>query len=186
MTPFHLEPDPDTTAIESQIAACRKMGCDLVFVALHWGLEFEFFPHPHQRMWAHRFAEVGADMVIGHHPHVIQGVEIHRVPGDPERQVPILYSLGNLTPVLSHPATTLSMVARLRLVQGRLLGRARTVIAGLDLTPVLMVSSHRSPLVLARLDELAGGKHDRSMRAYVDEAVGYADLVLGTDWRIQD
>jgi isopropylmalate/homocitrate/citramalate synthase len=50
--------------------------------------------------------DAGADAVIGHHPHVPQGIEIRD-------GVPILYSLGNLTPTMGAPFTTLSLVANL-------------------------------------------------------------------------
>ncbi len=88
MTPFHVVREPDTSVLEQQIRGCRQAGCDLVFVTLHWGLEFEFFPHPQQRTWARRFAECGADLVLGHHPHVIQPMEIYRTARGHE--VPIL------------------------------------------------------------------------------------------------
>lgn len=179
MTPFHLEPEPDTSAIEAQIAACRQAGCDLVIVALHWGLEFECWPHPRQRQWAHRFAEAGADLVIGHHPHVVQGVEIYTVSGETVRHVPILYSLGNLTPVLSHPATVLSLVARFRLVQGRVDGQALTLIAGLDLAPVVLVADATGKPVLVDLSRLKAQADATEMRAYVAEVARYAELVLG-------
>lgn len=187
MTPFHLEDEPDTSAIEAQIAACRQVGCDLVVVALHWGLEFEFQPHPQQRLWAHRFAYAGADLVIGHHPHVVQGVEIVQVPGEPIRNVPILYSLGNLTPVLSHPAKVLSIVTRLRLSHGLWKGRERTVVANLELVPIVLLSDAEGRPVLKRLSKLAevaaSSALSLEMQAYMEELCHFADLVLGRDWR---
>lgn len=186
MTPFHLVPDPDISTIEAQVKACRSAGCDLVFVALHWGLEFEFYPHPDQLKWAHRFADAGADAVIGHHPHVPQPVEIYRPANDPSRAVPILYSIGNLTSVVSHPANVVSLVARLHLATGRLGSARRTMIAGMDLTPVALVAQGTGAdevvkLVPAAL--LVEQQHDAEMSAYVAEIAKYADIVVGTGWR---
>lgn len=186
MTPFHLEPDPDVTRIERQVRACREAGCDLVFVALHWGMEFELFPHPDQARWAHRFAEAGADAVIGHHPHVPQPVEIYRPASDPTRAVPILYSLGNLSTLLSHPAMVLSLVARMRLATGRFQGRRVTRVAALKLVPVTLVAETRDGQEVIRLVpllDLLGQAQDPDMRSYVGDVASYAEVVLGEGWQ---
>lgn len=186
MTPMHLVPDVDVSAIEAQVRACRQAGCDLVFVSLHWGLEFEFYPHPDQVRWAHAFADAGADAVFGHHPHVPQPVEIYHSPGDPARAVPILYSLGNLTSVVSHPSNVVSLVARLTLSTGQLGPQRRTLITGLELTPVALVSDGADEGNIVKLVPAASlltAPLDDEMRRYVDEMASYADIVLGTGWR---
>jgi poly-gamma-glutamate capsule biosynthesis protein CapA/YwtB (metallophosphatase superfamily) len=61
---------------------------DLVIVLLHWGRERRERPEPGQIHAAHAFIDAGADLVIGHHPHVLQGIERY---GDGL----IAYSLGN-------------------------------------------------------------------------------------------
>jgi poly-gamma-glutamate synthesis protein (capsule biosynthesis protein) len=186
MTPMHLVPDPDISPIENQVRACRAAGCDLVFVSLHWGLEFEFYPHPDQLRWAHRFAEAGADAVIGHHPHVAQPVEIYRPESDPSRTVPILYSLGNLTSLISHPANVASLVARLRLSTGMLDGVRRTLVTGVDLTPVVLLAesgSAGSTLKLFPATALLESSDDEATAVYLSEVAGYVDLVIGDGWR---
>jgi len=57
-------------------------------VNLHWGYEHTDMPAPFQRRLAYRLIDAGADLIIGHHPHVPQGWEIYR-------EKPIYYSLGN-------------------------------------------------------------------------------------------
>ncbi|CAN1522613.1 Capsule synthesis protein, CapA [Sphingomonadaceae bacterium] len=186
MTPFHLEPEPDISLIERQIQACRDEDCEIVVVALHWGLEFELYPHPQQVRWAHRFAELGADLVIGHHPHVPQPVEIYRPASDPDRAVPILYSLGNLSTLLSHPAMALSLVARIGFAKGLYRGRPTALIATLNLIPVALVaeeSGGKEIIRLVPLKELDSSVSEGPMRAYVDEMIDYAEVVVGDDWR---
>jgi len=61
---------------------------DLVIVSFHWGKEYEFLPTPDQITLGHRTIDAGADLVIGHHPHVVQGIETY---GGKH----IVYSLGN-------------------------------------------------------------------------------------------
>jgi poly-gamma-glutamate capsule biosynthesis protein CapA/YwtB (metallophosphatase superfamily) len=59
-----------------------------VMVSLHWGEERFLIPSPLQIEQAHAMIEAGASIVLGHHPHVLQGLELYR-------GAPIIYSLGN-------------------------------------------------------------------------------------------
>lgn len=73
--------------IRSDIKALRD-SVDLVIVNFHWGLEKEHIPQEEQIFFAHKTIDYGADLIIGHHPHVLQGIERYR-----DRF--IVYSLGN-------------------------------------------------------------------------------------------
>lgn len=61
---------------------------DVVAVHFHWGEECRSDPKEYQRELAHLVIDHGADLVIGHHPHVLQGIEIYK-------NRLIFYSLGN-------------------------------------------------------------------------------------------
>lgn len=61
---------------------------DLVIVSLHWGSEYIPFPSPMQIEMGRKLVEAGADIILGSHPHVLQGYEIYN-------GRPIIYSLGN-------------------------------------------------------------------------------------------
>ena len=61
---------------------------DETIVSVHWGNELDDFPDQREIDLAHMMVEAGADIVIGHHPHVLQGIEIYR-------GKIIAYSLGN-------------------------------------------------------------------------------------------
>lgn len=78
--------------IASWVGAAKRH-CDFLIVALHWGVERKTLPNPYQVALGRAFAEAGADVVWGNHPHVLQGAEIYR-------GVPILYSMGNLVSAL--------------------------------------------------------------------------------------
>lgn len=80
---------------------------DIILVSLHWGEEYRHSPLPSQRTLAKRIIEAGADAIIGHHPHVMQGVEWHR-------GKPILYSLGNFAFDQIDDPTYQSTIARLQ------------------------------------------------------------------------
>lgn len=119
----------DLGLLDRQLAACAAAGVDFVVAQLHWGHEFETYPTPDQVEVAHRLAERGVDAIIGHHSHVVQPMESYRTRRDPDRVVPIYYSLGNLVNPCSAPFMCRSAVARLALAKGRLAsGAARTYV----------------------------------------------------------
>lgn len=73
--------------IAEDVAAARKRA-DLVVVSFHWGAELMDTPKPYQRKLARLSIDSGADLVLGHHPHVLQGLELYQ-------GKLIAYSLGN-------------------------------------------------------------------------------------------
>ncbi len=77
----------DLAAAGSVIRQTKKKS-DLVIVNVHGGNEFYPIPSPRMQKWYRLLVECGADAIIGHHPHTLQGVEIYK-------NAPILYSLGN-------------------------------------------------------------------------------------------
>ncbi len=69
--------------------------CDLLVVSLHWGKEGSTTVRKEETEFAHKLVDSGADVIEGHHPHVVQGIEMYK-----ER--PIFYSLGNFIFTSSH------------------------------------------------------------------------------------
>ena len=65
-----------------------KQSYDYVIVYVHWGIEKNETPEEYQRTLAKAYIDAGADLVVGAHPHVLQGFEYYK-------GVPIIYSLGN-------------------------------------------------------------------------------------------
>ncbi len=68
---------------------------DIVIVSLHWGEEYVAHASEEQKDIAHVLVDAGADLVIGHHPHVVQEVERYKSRLPAGRQGWIAYSLGN-------------------------------------------------------------------------------------------
>lgn len=77
----------DMKSLGEEVRAARE-NCDFLVVSFHWGKEFDCYPGDRQREMAHAVIENGADLIIGHHPHVLQGVEEYK-------GKLIFYSLGN-------------------------------------------------------------------------------------------
>ena len=76
--------------IEENIAALRQQGAEIVICAFHWGTEGAYRHNDTQERYAHAAIDAGADMVVGHHPHVLQDMEIYN-------GGLIFYSLGNFS-----------------------------------------------------------------------------------------
>ena len=80
-----------------------KESCDYLAVAIHWGVEKKQTPESYQKDMARKFIDAGADIVIGSHPHVLQGIEYYS-------GKPILYSMGNFIFNSSIPETMLGKI----------------------------------------------------------------------------
>jgi poly-gamma-glutamate synthesis protein (capsule biosynthesis protein) len=76
-----------------ELVSHARAHADVVIVALHFTDTGDHMPTRGMRVWSERAAEAGADLVVGHGPHVPASLAWHEV-GD--RRVPILHSLGNL------------------------------------------------------------------------------------------
>lgn len=82
----------DEDIIERKIKNAKE-NCDMVLVNIHWGNEYQTTPTQAQKDLASKMANWGADVIIGHHPHVIQPVEfIEKADGT---RTLVAYSLGN-------------------------------------------------------------------------------------------
>jgi poly-gamma-glutamate synthesis protein (capsule biosynthesis protein) len=80
----------DKARLTSDIAAARKRA-DIVVCAFHWGISRGHMKiAEYQIELAHHAIDCGADIIFGHHPHVLQGIEVYRGKA-------IFYSLGNFT-----------------------------------------------------------------------------------------
>lgn len=89
----------DMTVLLDEIRA-RRQDHDFVAVCIHWGIERDERPQEYQRTMARQMIDAGADLVVGSHPHVLQGVEYYE-------GKPIVYSLGNFVFGSSIPRTAL-------------------------------------------------------------------------------
>ena len=79
---------PKEADVRENISALREQGAQLVICAFHWGQENTFRTIPNQTNYGHLAIDSGADIVWGHHPHVLQPMESYN-------GGLIMYSLGN-------------------------------------------------------------------------------------------
>lgn len=92
------EDEPCVAALDEErildaVAGARRDGADVIVLSVHWGAEYHTEPSAEIREMAHRFVDGGVDVILGHHPHVLQPVEAVRAADG--RDALIAYSLGN-------------------------------------------------------------------------------------------
>ena len=101
---------PDFTELRQKFRLARSLA-NIVVAYVHWGSEFLDWPDEKQRRTARWVVKNGADIVVGHHPHIVQKPEI--LDGKP-----VFYSLGNLLFDQKYPSTKEGSIADCRIADG--------------------------------------------------------------------
>ena len=102
----------DREVMAREINALRPL-CDFLVVSMHWGNEYQHNPSINQRELADFLAEHQVDLVIGHHPHVIQPIEYILRPDG--RFMLCFFSLGNFISAQATPPTMLGIMAYVKI-----------------------------------------------------------------------
>lgn len=149
----------DPLLIREDIRRVRDQ-VDYVAVSFHWAIENSKDTHPDARAFAHEVIDAGADVILGHHPHVPRGVEVY------DGRV-IFYSLGNLFFGHGHDYWQDGYVARLTM--------SPEAITGVEIVPI--AGRGRD---MAQPHPLSGERAETLLRE-----VGELSATLGTDMRIE-
>lgn len=130
-----------------QAVEAARAEADHVIVLIHWGEERQDQPRPTDVELAHLLQESGATLVIGHHPHVLQGI-------DGRHSKLIAYSLGNFIFTSPSPRTDESAILEVTL--------DRTGVTAVKATPLIIENGQPRPAkpaesrrILERLDSLS-------------------------------
>lgn len=91
---------PEYKEVEKELS--KYSDCDFRIVYVHWGVEYINYPYNDQKQFAHYLIDCGADLVIGMHPHVLQGFEVYKGKY-------VFYSLGNCVFNMPWEATKYSL-----------------------------------------------------------------------------
>lgn len=106
--------------LKASLEKARQMA-DLVIVFPHWGEEYKLRHNANQEADARWFAENGADIIIGAHPHVVQDTGSITVSDDKAicgtKTIPVAYSLGNAISNMSAANTQIELMATLKIVR---------------------------------------------------------------------
>ena len=149
--------------ISKDVQALREAGCQIVVASFHWGSEYSYDFTAEQRSIGRAAIKAGADVVIGHHPHVVQGIEKYN-------DTYILYSLGNLV------------------FGGNVDPDDRTAYAA-RLTFTVTEDSCSAPdleIIPIRLTELSDGTDYRPVLAQGEEAEQIKSKILRKSYKMED
>ena len=169
----------DEGKIRADVAAAREQGADAIVACPHWGTEYEYVPDDDQRWWADLFLELGVDVVIGSHPHVIEPVEV--LEREDGRSMVVFWSLGNFVSTQAEAPNMVGGMAKCRLVKDA----DGVHVESYGLWPTV---THRAPgtsfaayKLCDYTEELAGANEIRSLdgRFTREWCVGFCREVLG-------
>ncbi len=110
---------------------------DVVLVSMHWGSEYSFTPSEEQRRIAGELASLGVHIVIGHHPHVVQPVEM-------VKDTLVIYSLGNFISSQNGVPRLVGLLVSLDVAVTSMRGEKRVSFE--NVTATLLYNPRRSPL----------------------------------------
>ena len=88
LDPFYLE-------IRQCLEDMKAAGAEATVMFIHWGTEYQTTPNAQQQQIAQQLCDLGFDVIVGGHPHVIQPVELLTSRMDPDHKTVCLYSTGN-------------------------------------------------------------------------------------------
>jgi len=126
----------DRKQIAADVAAAQNLAADLIVAFFHWGEEYKNTENAYQREWAQTAANLGVDMVIGAHPHVVQPVKMltAKRPDGTQKQVPVAYSLGNFISNAISTNTSVGLMLQTRLTRDTL--TCQTTVSEMHYLPV--------------------------------------------------
>lgn len=89
------DPAPFYDDLKEQMKKMKKKGADVITVYLHWGEEYQLSPNNKQKEIAQKLCDMGVDVIIGGHPHVVQPVDLLTSENKKHKTV-CVYSMGNV------------------------------------------------------------------------------------------
>jgi poly-gamma-glutamate synthesis protein (capsule biosynthesis protein) len=137
----------DLSLIKEDVAKARDE-VDILIVSLHWGIEESFEVSREQVEMAHEILDCGADIILGHHPHQFQGIEIYK-------GKPIFYSLGNFIFDQNDPENQQSFIINMEFTE-RKLGKLTAIpVETVEKTQVVPQTGESAQEIIKREIELS-------------------------------
>jgi len=178
-----LDPDDyDPSLIHSHIQKARDEGADIIIASLHWGVEFEYYPPVRIVERGHALLEDGIDVIIGHHPHILNPSEWYRTKDG--RDTLCFYSLNGMTmQALPWVSQNMGQIAGINLEKGIDKNGDEIVrIKDASLTPTLFLHSgrgkksrHRILPLFKTIDKMKMGEKLSYLNLYQKARIRFAD-----------
>nr|MBQ8244506.1 CapA family protein [Oscillospiraceae bacterium] len=94
---YFMKTNPDKLYKEAQeiMDQMKADGAEATMIQIHWGEEYEITENALQNKIAQKLCDIGFDVIVGGHPHVVQPMELLTSTEDPEHKTVCIYSLGN-------------------------------------------------------------------------------------------
>lgn len=94
---FVTKEDPSTfySEVEGYLQEMEEAGADATVMYIHWGVEYLLSPNDEQKKLAQGLCDLGIDVIVGGHPHVVQPVALLESTTDPDHKTVCIYSTGN-------------------------------------------------------------------------------------------
>lgn len=112
---------------------------DVVVVSMHWGNEYKLIPSKKQEELAQFVADAGADIIFGHHPHVLQKY-------DEVGKAKVFYSLGNFYSAQQFDSTNIGGIARVSVTKMEVAGQSFIEIAEPQFYPTVVKKDDKKGL----------------------------------------
>ncbi len=81
--------------VQGYMDEMKAAGAEATMIYMHWGVEYVLSPNDYQTAMAQKLCDLGFDVIIGGHPHVVQPVDLLQSNDDPDHKTVVLYSMGN-------------------------------------------------------------------------------------------
>ena len=93
---FHSDSLPKFYAeVDGYLAEMEEAGAEATMMFIHWGVEYQTYANDQQKDIAQKLCDLGIDVIVGGHPHVVQPVQLLESTTDPDHKTVCLYSMGN-------------------------------------------------------------------------------------------
>jgi poly-gamma-glutamate synthesis protein (capsule biosynthesis protein) len=143
---------------------------DFIVVNLHWGDEFVDKPSPEQMRLGRKLIDAGVDIIVGHHSHVLQGIERYK-------KGVIVYSLGSFVKDLWKKNMRESVIFECVLSKTRITSINFTPICINDFYQPEILTGQNADTILARISRLSSALEDADLSLFHEIDVEYKKLV---------
>ena len=81
--------------VDGHLQAMEAQGAEATMMFIHWGVEYHTSANDEQKAIAQKLCDLGIDVIVGGHPHVVQPIDLLQSTVDPDHKTVCLYSMGN-------------------------------------------------------------------------------------------
>ena len=158
----------DSALIEKDFAAARAKKPDLICVFFHFGLEYQHEPSPEQKKWVQHSIDLGADIILGSHPHAIQQADMYKTKNARLDSGFVIYSMGNFLSNQNRRYTTAGVIMQLELTKD--LRNDSIYLSDVSYFPTFVYRGRHDSLKIHKILPAGKGLNDSSDYPFVDDA----------------